>query len=374
MAIDKNGEWVDDEVDGAGIADGDYGPYSHDFDPTHGDNSGGGVILDTKPADNADDHGEIKQPESTPRPTGGGGKSEEDMKKELGDLYTPGAYEEYQHHDYDPGWYDRIVNKENLRRDNTPGSEYHEDGKGGYLTPPKAAGSSKLLGGMSGGGSGSGGSSSGSGKMDDVYGYLKGLFPGGGFNQDVVNRRLDSVRGNLEGARKSALKNNEAYLAERGLIGSGPQADASESLTSRLFGQFGSAYNDIYSKESENADNRMIAALQAATGMSEHEAQNQIEWFRAQSDNALGFGNLAARNKESDISKLLGSGNLDVARQNAATGSYSAQMSYDIATKNLELARREYDEAVRNHDMEAADRAQQRINELEQIRAAGTHK
>jgi hypothetical protein len=369
MPYDENGEWVDENYD--------YSPSvaSDAQDP-------GTPQYNIPSGDNADDHGEIKQP-AAPAPSGGGVPDQsdsvrKDMMNKLGGLYTEGAYEEARHHDFDPNWISRIEAKESLRANNEPGSEYHDNGKGGYLTKPVAK-TSALLGGFNPQGSGgSGGSSSsssgGNSKSDDIYGVLKGLFPGGAFNQDVVNRRLDSVRSGLNAARTQATRNNEAYLADRGLVGSGPQASANENLESRLFGQFGSAYNDIYATEAENADKRMVQALQLATGMTEQEAQNQIDWFRAQTENELGHGNLAARNREADISRELGLGNIDIGRMNAGTNSYKAQTDYDIATKQLEQARRDYDEAVRTHDMEAADRAQGRINELEQIRAAGTHK
>lgn len=331
------GEWEDDAY-GEGNG-GDWGPYAHDFDPTHGDSSGDARIYDTTPSDNADDHGKIDQPSSGGG--GGGQKSEEDMKKELGGLYTPGAYEEYQHHDFDPGWYDRIINKENLRADNEVGSEYHENGSGGYLTGPKTGqASSSLLGRFSGGGSGSSG---GTGKGDEVYGYLKGLFPGGALNTDVMNRRLDSVRSGLNAQRQSTTKNNQAYLADRGLAGSGPEATANENLESRLFGQFGSAYNDIYADESQNADNRMMTALTTAAGMSEGEAERAIAQFRANTERDLGFGNLALGNKTADNNFTLGSGNL-------ALGNSKNTNDYNLGAGRLQLDREQLEEIIRSGD------------------------
>ena len=169
MAYDDNGEWVDENYEEV--------PYD----------------------DNA--HNQIDQPANDPgeAPAQAGSSparyTEEDFKSKLGDLYTPGAYEEYQHRDYDNSYGDRIIAKEQLRGNNEVGSTYHEDGKGGYLTGPKQPASALL--GAASGQLGSSFSKSNP-KADDIYGYLKGLFPGGGFNQDVVNRRVDSARKQLE--------------------------------------------------------------------------------------------------------------------------------------------------------------------------------
>lgn len=333
MAIDENGEWYDENQAFNGQGE----------DVVYGSSDSGGSNA-SQPKDTSGDGGS----------NGGGGNQdvgEGYFKEKLGDLYTPGAYEEYQHHDYDPGWADRIINKENLRADNEVGSTYHEDGSGGYLTGPQQAAQggggakSSLLGGF-GGGSGSGSSSSGNPKSDEIYSYLKGLFPGGGFNQDVVNRRLDSVRGNLDASRKSSQKNNEAYLADRGLIGDGPQATANENLESRLFGQFGSAYNDIYATESENADKRMISALQAATGMSVSEASQAIDQFRANTERDLGFGNLALGNKNADNSYALGQGNL-------ALGNLNATNNYNLGAGNLSLNRDQLSHLIEQGDTDS---------------------
>lgn len=249
------------------------------------------------------------------------------------------------------------------RRNNTPGQS----------SSSSSSSQSRLLGpSPSGGGGGSSSGESKPNKIDDVYGYLKGLFPGGAMNTDIINRRLDSVRSGLDSARKSTTKNNEAYLAEHGLAGSGPQASANENMESRLFGQFGSAYNDIYADESQNADKRMMTALTTAAGLSEAEAEDAIANFRANTERDLGFGNLAARNKEADQSYDLGQGNLNLGRTNAnnsfilGSGNLAAldrnnTNNYNLGAGRLQLDRDQLAEIIRSGD---ADRLQKYLDML----------
>lgn len=265
---------------------------------------------------------------------------EQRMKDDLGDLYTPGAYEELKHHDFDQGWYDRIVKKENLRADNETGSTYHADGKGGYMDKKKPTGLnfSSLMGG--GGGSGSG---SGDG-MDDMMGQLKKLFPDGMFNQDLVTRRVSNASDSLQRQQKSQLANNQAYLADRGLIGSGPEAGAYTNMSDRLNQNFNQSVNDIYADESGKADNRMMQALQMATGLSVSQAQMVIDRFRANTEHDLGFGNLDARNREADMNYGLGmfnaNNNFTLGQGNLALGNVNSQNQnnqfYDALQHSIE--------------------------------------
>lgn len=297
MATDpETGEWIDD--DQAGYAD------------TPTPEFGGGAPAPAAEAPKTD-----SQPQS--------------LKGSLGDLWTQGADDEWARHDYDKDWGSRITNKENLRADNEVGSDYNEDGKGGYLTGPAKPGGSKMFG-AGGNGYDVNGFDGKTPWGGDLMSALKGLFPGGAFNQDIVNRRTDNARGTLEAQRKSSMKNNEAYLAERGLIGSGPQADAANSLESRLFGQFGQAQNDIFANESENADKRMIAALQAATGVNADEAANAVRQYSAATERGLGDKNIGLGYYKAGNDYELGRGNL-------ALGNMNATNEYNLGAGRLGL-------------------------------------
>jgi hypothetical protein len=198
---------------------------------------------------------------------------------------------------------------------------------------------SSIMGGGSGSGSGSGGYGGGSGSSsftssnpyaDEIMQQLRGLFPDGGFNQDIVNRRVDSARDVLNKQRTSRNATNRALLADRGLIGSGPEVTSYDNLEGDLYNQFSGAVNNIYANESENADQRMMEALSLATGMTLQQASQAIDQYRAQTDRDLGFGNLALGNKRADNDFSLGMGDL-------ALGNVRAGNDYQLGLGNLGL-------------------------------------
>lgn len=154
------------------------------------------------------------------------------------------------------------------------------------------------------------GSAGGANHYDDMWKQLSGLFNGGQPNQDIINRRMDVARDQLNRERNRTLKNNQALLADRGLVGSGPEATSYENMDERLGGATNDAYQSIYGDELQRADSRMMNALTLATGMTSDQARNYIDQFRAQTDHDLGFGQLALGNKNSDQGFTLGQGQL----------------------------------------------------------------
>ena len=350
MAYDENGEWVDENY-----GTEDWRDSSHDS-------------YDITPSDNADDHGEIKQPDAPPSIP----QYDPNQLIAEGRSITRGQADQYLKDAKAAGVPDSFVS-EFLKRDpndyNRLISGYRSQQTGG------GGGGSKLIPSSSGGGGGNGGGNSNGGRYslngDEIYGYLKGLFPGGGFNQDIVNRRLDSVKTGLDAQRKSTQKNNEAYLADRGLIGSGPQASANESLESRLFGQFGQAYNDIYADEANNADSRMIAALSAATGMNESEAAHYIDEFRANTERDLGFGNLAARNRETDLGYYRAGNDYSLGQGNLALGNYRATNDYNLGAQQNATEQDKLAELIRQHGTDTVLELLRQGLTLDEIAARG---
>lgn len=146
---------------------------------------------------------------------------------------------------------------------------------------------------------------------------LAGLFPGGAYNQDVVNRRTENARQDLERFNSSKKANNRAYLADRGLIGSGPEATEAFSREEGIADRYTQAASGIYADESENADSRMMQALALATGMSADEAAQAIQLFRAKNDFTLGQGNLALGNSRNTNDYNLGLANYGLNRDQA---------------------------------------------------------
>lgn len=159
-----------------------------------------------------------------------------------------------------------------------------------------------------------------------VMAGLERLFSTGGFNQGIVDRRVESANESLQRQRMSRDKSNRAALASRGILGegpghqSGPELTALSRLDSDIAGQFGGAVRDIYADESANADQRMMQALQTAAGLTAQEAQMIIDQFRAETERTsvgnqfeLGKGNLALGNMRgvNDYNLALGRLGLD---------------------------------------------------------------
>lgn len=140
---------------------------------------------------------------------------------------------------------------------------------------------------------------------------LKGIFQNGGnFNQDIVDRRANIARDQLNTFKKSQQASDQASLAERGLLGSGPEITAQNRLGSNIADQYSQALSGIIADESQNADSRMMQALSLAAGLSDNDldrllqeyqtkAQTGINLGQLQSNYDLGLGNLALGNLNS---------------------------------------------------------------------------
>lgn len=192
-------------------------------------------------------------------------------------------------------------------------------------------------------------------RMDDLFGTLKSLYTsGGGFNQDIVNRRSEAAREDLSRQRSSTLKNDRALLANRGLVGSGPEADALNYLDTNVGNAYKNAVSSIYANESQSADQRMLSALQAATGLSESEAANVINGYQAATSRGLGLGNLALGNRNADNGYTLGLGNLALGNMNAAN-------NYNLGVGDLGLRR---DLGMAQIDNTSLQQIQQLIDQL----------
>lgn len=173
-------------------------------------------------------------------------------------------------------------------------------------------------------GSGSGGGSSSSAPMfgNEVMNQLRGLFPNGAFNQDVVNRRTEIAAEDLHRAQLRRHKQNQALLANRGLVGegddmSGPELTALGLMNEDIGDQYGNAVSGIYADESARADDRMIQALSIAAGMTMEEAKNALGWGQLGLNRELGLGELGLGHRRAGIEETLGLGNLALGNMNA---------------------------------------------------------
>lgn len=182
----------------------------------------------------------------------------------------------------------------------------------------------------------------------DLISTLQGLYKnGGGFNQDIVNRRTENAKEDLFRQGKQTRANDEAALASRGLIGSGPEATAFDRRSQDFTDRYKNAVSGIYANESQNADQRMMSALQLAGGLDQNDAQNLINAYSSQTSRALGLGNL-------DTNATLGLGNL-------ALGNMNGTNNYNLGLGRLGLDR---DVAQNNADNTQLD---QIIKLLEQL-------
>ncbi len=113
-----------------------------------------------------------------------------------------------------------------------------------------------------------------------------------GYNQDVMRRRVEGAREDIEGQRSASLDTIMAQLAERGLLGSGPEATARMRLNDKLNSNMNSAVQGIYADESSKADDRLVQLLSLATGMSMADAKNAVDMFGINSQHDLGMSQI----------------------------------------------------------------------------------
>lgn len=112
------------------------------------------------------------------------------------------------------------------------------------------------------------------------------------WNSQVVNNRVESAREDLEGQRSAEMDTLMAQLAERGLLGDGPEGTALMRQGENLSKIFSGSVRDIYSDMADKGDQQIVELLSLSTGMSIAEAQNAVAMYQAQTNRDLGFGRL----------------------------------------------------------------------------------
>ena len=207
-----------------------------------------------------------------------------------------------------PGDYNRI--DEGLASNGEQGADYGSTGSGG---------------GGSNGGSGGGGG----GQSDALRQALQGLW-GGQTNQNVIGSRVSNARDTLNRYQSSQLANQKAMLANRGLIGSGPEASGAANLQSRVSDMFQNAVTGIYADENENADQRMMQALGLSANLDtadqDRELAELLGMLGLDNEKELGMGQLALGNMNGVNSYNLGLANFGLDRDKYLSGADSADM------------------------------------------------
>jgi hypothetical protein len=162
----------------------------------------------------------------------------------------------------------------------------------------------------------------------DLMAQLQAIFGNAGnFNEDIVNRRTENAGAALRRSANSRKANNMAYLAERGLVGDGPEGSMVGRVDESIANQYADAVSGIYADESAAADQRMMEALSLATGMSTADADRALGYFRANNDYTLGQGNLALQNSIASNNYNLGLGNFGLDRD---------RLMHDIDSGNVD--------------------------------------
>lgn len=174
-----------------------------------------------------------------------------------------------------------------------------------------------------------------------VASALESLFKDGGFNDEAVRLRTTNAVDQLERMRQSRLATNQASLASRGLIGSGPETTGINGIDESTYDLMTGAVNDINAAEREAADARRMQALQIGAGLTAEQARNAVDWFNAQTTRGLGEGQLALGQNQLALNRDLGFGQLNLDRDlgfgNLALGNRRADIDYALGQGNLAL-------------------------------------
>jgi len=205
------------------------------------------------------------------------------------------------------------------------------------------------------GGSASGGSATGpqapQGGMQSLYDVIgRMLDKSGDYNKDILQRRVESAREQMNSARSSQSDLLRGQLSQRGLLGQGPETTAMTGLEEQLSNIYGGQVRDIYADESARSDQRLLQTMGIAAGLSGDDAQRLVDWFNAQTGRDVGMGQIAATNRKTDaeaaadagrlglgysqldLDRLLGQGNL-------ALGNLGEMNRYNLGLGDLGLRR-----------------------------------
>lgn len=162
----------------------------------------------------------------------------------------------------------------------------------------------------------------------DMLSQLRGFFQGGLPNQEIINRRTEGARENLDRFAKSRNATNRAALADRGLIGDGPEMTAQNRVEEDIADRYSQATSQIYADELGRGDDRMMEALRLATGIEQGGLDRQLS-------ETLGLGNLALGNYRAQTDYDLGLGQLGLGQDQLAADISSGGIDQLIAILDL---------------------------------------
>jgi Predicted membrane protein len=246
---------------------------------------------------------------------------------------------------------------------NSKGEVWFQNGADRFA-PPAGASTSTFVNPFMGGGGGGGAASGGGGggapagpsNMNQIMDWLSGIInSGGNFNQGAVNQRLDAARGGLERQRRSMLDTDRALMADRGLLSSPGHASGAEAsnvarISQDIGDSFSNQLNGIYADEADRADSRLVEALKMATGLSEEDARNAVQYAGIASNERLGHernGNdFFLGNRNADLGFLNADNNFTLGQGQLALGNQNSQNAWNqfVAQHGLDQDRFAYDQ------------------------------
>lgn len=113
------------------------------------------------------------------------------------------------------------------------------------------------------------------GQTQDAISRL--LDRGGAFDENILGRRLESSIEGLNTLESSRINNLEARLADRGLIGSGPQKGGLEGIARDIAGIGATEFRNIIAAEQEQANQRFNTGASLAAGLTAQQPQNLLD-------------------------------------------------------------------------------------------------
>lgn len=139
---------------------------------------------------------------------------------------------------------------------------------------------------------GQGFSDTGKASNDALIEMLRGG-RGGGMNEDIINARMESAREHAERWRKGQMDTLQAGLADRGLMGSGPERTGMERIGLEMEGIGATALRDIFADQTGSADERFMNAIKMGMDGSQANNRTLLDTLGAANNRQMGLSQVA---------------------------------------------------------------------------------
>mgnify|MGYP003146456655 FL=1 len=179
---------------------------------------------------------------------------------------------------------------------------------------------------------------------DEVQQNLRALMASGGQLPDVKRRamEMETLRDPIEAFRQAQLAQGQATMADRGLLGQGPELDYMQRLEGELAPMYAGAGQQLALGEAERADTRYREAMQQSNLMAMDQARLREDRLGMALGEAGDFSLEQATLREGRLSDALSRStgwNEEAARNlvsAARAGTEHQQMLGDLAVQNIQ--------------------------------------